>query len=157
MNILPSRRSARSDLGPDSEYHLDPSFPLVPKSPKTSWFRRSFEISDLLIEKIPGQESKFLFSLKLKGAGSLNSGTLQNPDQRLLLLSLKGEAKECALLTGLISREVQIEEELLEGSLKVQDLEQDLQWYREKLERSEYENQVLKRSLMELSREPKTA
>lgn len=157
MSILPSRRGARSDLGPESNTHST-SFSLVPETrEKISWFRRSFEISDLLVEKIPGQEGKFHFSLKLKGAGNLNSGTLQNPDQRLLLLSLKGEAKECALLTGLISREVQIEEELYEGSLKVQELQEDLQWYREKLERSEYENQVLKRSLVELSREPKTA
>lgn len=125
--------------------------------PKVAWFRRPFEISDLLIEKVPGQEGRFLFSLKLKGVGSLNSGTLQNPDMRLLLLSFKGEAKELALLSGLISREILIEEELLEGSLKVQNLEAELRLLREEAAALRHENQILKQSLVDLSREPRIA
>lgn len=156
MSLLPSWRTSRDlDFGTQSDKDTSP---LVQENkPKTSWFRRTFEFSDLLIEKVPGQEGRFLFSLKLKGAGVLNSGTLQNPALRLLLLSFKGEAKELALLSGLISREVLIEEELLEGSLKVQDLEAELQLHREEVLSLRHENQILKQSLVDLSREPRVA
>lgn len=156
MSLLPSWRTSR-DFGQGTQSSTKTSPLDLEKMSEFSWFRRNFEFSDLLIEKVPGQEGRFLFSLKLKGAGVLNSGTLQNPAQRLLLLSFKGEAKELALLSGLISREVLIEEELLEGSLKVQDLETELQQLREEVLRLRHENQVLKQSLVDLSREPRVA
>lgn len=124
---------------------------LDPGSSETFWSRRYFEISDLNLSRTRDQqESTYLVNLELQRASD-DFGKNQNPISQLLL-SFKIEQKEVALLTGLLSRVIQVEEELRPSFRAKEEMDEELQRLREENSCLEEENKVLKRSLMEIQR-----
>jgi hypothetical protein len=114
---------------------------------------------NVLIERVPGSDGSFVISFELQRDGTENSGKTETPVPHTLLLSLKVEGKELPTLTGLLSRKVTIGENLeLQSSLENQEnLKSENHHLREERDSLEHENKILKRTLMELQREPRVA
>lgn len=72
-----------------------------------SWSSRVFEFSDLTVQKVR-TDNVFLLSFQLQRRDG-DSGKTLNPENPVHL-SLKAEGKEIALLSGLLSRTVSIQE-----------------------------------------------
>lgn len=141
------RTSNQVPPGSNSISTLDAS-----KSQTTFWSERTFEFDDLLLKTTRGEDDLLLISFKLQRVGVADSGKNQNPVSKTLLLSFKAEKKEVALLTGLLGRQLQVEEELRPSFRAKEEMSEDLERLREENEELQSENLILKRSLMEIQR-----
>lgn len=119
-------------------------------SSNTFWSERCFEVFDLHLSTKDPVENLLFCRFELQRASD-NFGKNQNPISPLLL-SFIAEKKEVALLTGLLGRQMRIEEELRPAFRAKEELVEELQRLREENEELEEENKVLKRSLMEIQR-----
>lgn len=116
------------------------------------WSTRCFEISDLLSQRVPGEDNLFILNFRLERIDFANSGNTQNPVPPSSFLSLKAEGKEMALLTGLLMRQCTIKEPLQNHRASHGPVIEELRALREEVEELNHENRVLKHTLGELQR-----
>jgi hypothetical protein len=120
--------------------------------------RRSFVLEDLVLSKIKDQE-KVEFSINFllgRSEGRGYPGKTQIPESPPTYLSLEVDGRELSLLSGLLSRKIEIIEQRA-SSPKVLELETLVQSLRERLDHAESENQTLKQFLMETQRPRKVS
>lgn len=115
--------------------------------------RRSFVLEDLVLSRLSTEESgKFSANFLLgRAEGGGYPGKTQIPESPPTYLSLEVDGRELSLLSGLLSRKVELIEQRA-SSPKVQELETLVQSLRERLEHAEGENSTLKQFLMESQR-----
>lgn len=123
----------------------------VETSKYDEWSTRIFEVSDLLTERVPGEESLFLLNFRLERMIA-NSGKTQNPVPPDSFLSLKAEPREMALFTGILHRQIKIKDPLQRHRVSQTSMLEELQYLRGEVEALEEENRILKHTLMELQR-----
>lgn len=120
--------------------------------PRTSWVRRQWTVTDLSLNRRPGEEDSFSCSLSLERDGFTDSGRTPKPVKYSLCLSLRVRGKEIPLLTGLLSKEIQTSEELHSLSVSSEKLLEQITELREEIQSLELENRSLKHTLMEIQR-----
>lgn len=119
----------------------------------TSWVKRSWLITDLnLRQDSMLEKDQFQATFELQRAGLPKSGIDQTPVTVTLLLSIKAAGKEISLLTGLLGRSVQTEEEIQGRSIYSERLQGQISELRAEVESLERENLNLKHTLMESQR-----
>lgn len=120
---------------------------------ETNWVQRSWSCSDLTLQpEISEKSDHFRATLELQRAGLPKSGIDQTPVTVTLLLCFKVAGKEVSLLTGLLGRSVQTEEEIQGNSVYSERLLNQISELRAEVESLERENLNLKHTLMDSQR-----
>lgn len=152
-SILRSKGSSGqvSDQGPSKET-LEPEvqYKILP-------VRRVFRISDLLLVRQGTDTDLFTLEFSLERERIRNSGKNQESSTQILLLRLKAVGKELALLSNLLDRDIEIEEERTTDTSKIEDLQSELQRLRESYKDLEFQHESLKNYLMESQRPRKVS
>lgn len=146
-NILGSRGTKMLDSDWTQESTLDSE-----DRYKVRQVKRTFRFSNLLLHPSSLEEGLFLLDYELQRVGVENSGQSQNPVTPPLLLRFKAQGRELATLSGILGREVEIEEDRRISAKTTENLESELQRLREELKESMTENQALKQYFMETQR-----
>lgn len=122
-------------------------------SHKSTWVQRSWTVLDLNLRPDPsGKPDLLQATLELQRAGLPKSGIDQTPVTVSLLLCFKAAGKEVSLLTGLLGRSVQTEEEIQGRSVYSERLLNQISELRAEVESLERENLNLKHTLMDSQR-----
>jgi len=112
---------------------------------------RTFVLSDLLLHRDPVEDT-FLLDFKLQRVGIENSGKNQNSSTSSPFLRFKATGKEISLFSGLLGRQLEIEEERRQDTSKIEDLTAELQLLRDAYHRLEADHIALKQYAMETQR-----
>lgn len=117
---------------------------------------RTFRITNLLLTKDP-KEGNFLLDFELQRVGVGNFGTDQNSDQPPPLLRIKAEGKEIALFSGILDRELEIEETRWVDRSSVERLTTENSALRDRVAEQDRELTALRNYLMESQRPLRSA
>jgi len=143
-----------------SQERASESLPLVPsqrppleegESQSTPVVRRGFTVTNLLLSSDPSEERDYVAVLHLERSDGGQFGTRPNSDESPLAFQLKISGKEVPLFSGILNREIQIEEEYIYRPYD-REMEKTLTSLREDLREAQEENKLLKRYLMESQR-----
>jgi len=153
LGIWGSRGSSgQSELEPTpADRSLDSS-----SSVSRSVVTRTFRITNLLLTRDP-KEGNFLLDFELQRVGVGNFGTDQNSDQPPPLLRIKAEGKEIALFSGILDRELEIEETRWVDRSSVERLTTENSALRDRVAEQDRELTALRNYLMESQRPLRSA